>query len=231
MVAPIAPAPTSTQPSQGSLTSKKPPPLLVRKDPPVLPVVSTRPKVSADRPYRRIPPLPLHLMKAPKRGRKPKNLDKPKQAPLGPPPFGPFPRFPIQGPPIGFPPMPPPPGWRPGNGFPPGAFPFPFPPFPTSPGAGPPPPFFPLPYGFPPFMLPPPPSIASQEPKGQPQDEVGPSDGSGSDSGSSNPATKLADKGCGKADEREQEQLVQDTGNDMGSREEDIFDSTMQSIV
>lgn len=81
-------------------------------------------------------------------------------------------------------------------------------------------------------MLPPPPSIAPQEHKGQPQDEVGPSDGSGSDSGSSKPATKLADKGCGKADEREQEQLVQDTGTDgMGSREEDIFDSTMQSIV
>src|SRR4051812_1043820 len=97
--------PLSTTVPQTAPVVKKPPPLLVRKDPTPVPLlVSAKPKPSADRPYRRIPPIPFHLMNPPKRGRKPKNAENPKQTPLGPPPFGPFPRYP----PMGFPPMPPP---------------------------------------------------------------------------------------------------------------------------
>lgn len=165
-------APTSTTLPQAAPLVKKPPPLLVRKDPAPVPVsVTARPKPSTDRPYRRIPPLPFHLMKAPKRGRKPKNAEKSNPTLLAPSPYGAFRHYP----PMGFPPMPPPPGWRPGNGFPPpSSFPFPFPMFPPNPqlGSSSPPPFFPPPFAFPPFMVPPPlssPPQPSQQTPAQPE--------------------------------------------------------------
>ncbi|KAG0572846.1 hypothetical protein KC19_VG129500 [Ceratodon purpureus] len=190
MAAPSQAPVATTLPPQTALPMKKPPPLLVRKDTaPVPALVSAKPKPSADRPYRRIPPIPLHLMKVPKRGRKSKNAVKPKPTPLGPFPFGTFPQYT----PVGFPSMVPP-GWHPGHGFPPpGPFSFPFPIFSPNTQAvspGPPPPFFP-PYAFPLFMLPPYPSATEQELKQPDEEAMLTATESGNDSGSSQVIEKI----------------------------------------